>query len=73
LCGLANEQRAGGLCNLLFEENHCNYFEAFTYRSKTCLEEVKPDQTLKKINKMLFNFIWGTTREVTKRELLYKK
>ena len=30
------------------------------------------DQTLKKINKMLVNFIWGTTREVTQRNLLYK-
>lgn len=30
------------------------------------------DQTIKKINKMAVNFIWGTTREVTKREWLYK-
>ena len=30
------------------------------------------EQTIKKINKMAVNFIWGTTREVTKRQLLYK-
>ena len=31
------------------------------------------DQTMKKINKTVVNFIWGTTREVTERNLLYKK
>ena len=30
------------------------------------------EQTLSKINKKMVNFIWGTTREVTKRDLLYK-
>ena len=30
------------------------------------------EQTLKKINKTLVNFLWGTTREVTKRNLIYK-
>ena len=30
------------------------------------------EQTLKKINKTLVNFIWGTTREVAKRNLMYK-
>lgn len=30
------------------------------------------NQTLIKINKTVINFIWGATREVTKREVLYK-
>ena len=63
-----------------WENKSCSY-RAKILIIKTCvvskllfLATIFPpkDQTLKKINKMLVNFIWGNTREVTKRELLYK-
>ncbi|XP_053712003.1 uncharacterized protein LOC128753866 [Synchiropus splendidus] len=38
------------------------------------LTNIFPPQahTIKRLNKLLVNFIWGTTREVAKRELLFK-
>lgn len=63
-----------------WENKSCSYrtkiliIKSFVVSKLLFLSTIFPpkDQTLKKVNKTLVNFIWGTTREVTKRVLLYK-